>query len=99
MKENRIEYLKNEIFLCEMADRMTDNERKHYEACKRELHELTTKFTYPEAVGFYKEVNLGIVTFVITPQHIRLVGEWVQITEEEYNSILKKAHEENFGNW
>ena len=95
----QVEELKNKIFLYEMADRMSDAERKDYENCKRELYIRTNKFTKPEVSGFYKEVNLGVVTFVVNPKFISLVGEWVQITEDEYNEIVMKAHKENFGNW
>lgn len=95
----RVEELKNKIFLYEMADRMSEAERKDYENCKHELYTLTNKFTKPEASGFYKEVNLGVVTFVVSPKFVSLVGEWVQITEDEYNEIVMKAHKENFGNW
>lgn len=95
----RVEELKNKIFLYEMADHMSDAERKDYENCKRELYAITTKFTKPEVSGYYKEVNLGIVTFVLFPQYVSLVGEWIQISEEEYNQIIMKAHMENFGNW
>ena len=46
--KNRKNELENEMFLLEMADRMTDEERKAYDRMIRERNALATQIYYAE---------------------------------------------------